>query len=428
MKSFLTLLSFLLLTSNSFSQNGWVQVNSGTTKNLNKAFFINSNTGWVCGDSGIVIKTTNKGFTWTTCTTNTLQPLRDIFFLDENLGWAVGGRPAFSDPRMLILHTFNGGASWITLMDMLDFDNCLASVHFYDAGTGIVSGFGGNGSATTGIFRLTSNGGNNWTYSTTYSTYDMKIDNSGNIWRLCGLFVDVGVDSSWIQLSNNRGASWNSKWHSSKISLRDLDLINNSTAYVLADSGSQKFILKTFNAGNIWERTVYSLPSYPNTFDFINTNTGWTGRTSIYCTTNAGLNWIQQKDVSPYSISRIKMLDSLQGICLLSNGKIYITGTGGVMNVHQNPSQFPNKFFLSQNYPNPFNPLTRINYELPITNYVSIKIYDALGNEVKTLVNEKQNAGSYSVDFNAASLPSGIYFYKLVTENFSETRKMILIK
>ncbi len=83
---------------------------------------------------------------------------------------------------------------------------------------------------------------------------------------------------------------------------------------------------------------------------------------------------------------------------------------------------------LEQNYPNPFNPKTIINYELGITNFVTLKIYDVLGNEVATLINEKQNSGSYSVNFDGANLPSGIYFYKLDAGNFSEVKKMTLLK
>ena len=88
----------------------------------------------------------------------------------------------------------------------------------------------------------------------------------------------------------------------------------------------------------------------------------------------------------------------------------------------------PDKFNLSQNYPNPFNPTTKINYELRITNYVLLKVFDVLGNEVAALVNEKQNAGSYSIEFNGADLPSGIYFYKLEAGDFSDTKRMILLK
>lgn len=85
-------------------------------------------------------------------------------------------------------------------------------------------------------------------------------------------------------------------------------------------------------------------------------------------------------------------------------------------------------FQLNQNYPNPFNPSTNINYSIPTTQYTMLKVYDALGNEVETLVNERQTPGSYSVKFDGGKLSSGIYFYELKTENFSETKKMLFVK
>lgn len=85
-------------------------------------------------------------------------------------------------------------------------------------------------------------------------------------------------------------------------------------------------------------------------------------------------------------------------------------------------------FILNTNYPNPFNPKTVINYQLSMFNFVSLNVYDILGNEVITLVNEKQDAGSYSVEFDGSKYSSGMYFYKLETENFSDTKRMILIK
>ena len=83
---------------------------------------------------------------------------------------------------------------------------------------------------------------------------------------------------------------------------------------------------------------------------------------------------------------------------------------------------------MSQNYPNPFNPETIINYELPITNNVELSIYNILGQRVATLVNKEQRAGSYEVKFNASNLTSGIYFYKLQSGSFVESRKMVLLK
>ena len=86
------------------------------------------------------------------------------------------------------------------------------------------------------------------------------------------------------------------------------------------------------------------------------------------------------------------------------------------------------QFSLGANYPNPFNPSTTISFQLPFRNFVLLKVYDDLGKEVATLVNEEKPAGTYEVKFDAKELPSGIYFYNFSAGNYTETRKMILLK
>lgn len=88
----------------------------------------------------------------------------------------------------------------------------------------------------------------------------------------------------------------------------------------------------------------------------------------------------------------------------------------------------PNKYILLQNYPNPFNPTTTINYRIPELSFVTLKVSDVLGKEIKTLVNEEKTAGNYEIIFRERELPSGVYFYKLSSNNFSMTKKMILIR
>lgn len=91
-------------------------------------------------------------------------------------------------------------------------------------------------------------------------------------------------------------------------------------------------------------------------------------------------------------------------------------------------SEIPEKYTLNQNYPNPFNPSTSIKFEIPKDGLVKIVVYDILGKEVATLVNDKRTAGSYIVDFNAGGLSSGVYFYKLITNDFTDIKKMTLVK
>jgi len=103
------------------------------------------------------------------------------------------------------------------------------------------------------------------------------------------------------------------------------------------------------------------------------------------------------------------------------------TDKDGLVNV-EDDNFCPFLFYLLQNYPNPFNPSTNLQYAISSRQFVTLKIYDLLGREVATLVNEEKPAGEYEVEFNATNLPSGIYFYQLKAGNFIETRKMILLK
>ena len=88
----------------------------------------------------------------------------------------------------------------------------------------------------------------------------------------------------------------------------------------------------------------------------------------------------------------------------------------------------PVEFSLKQNYPNPFNPSTIISFSIPERANVNLKVYDILGNELVTLINEETEAGSYNINFNANGLPTGVYFYQLVSNEYVETKKMLLIK
>ena len=101
---------------------------------------------------------------------------------------------------------------------------------------------------------------------------------------------------------------------------------------------------------------------------------------------------------------------------------------GHADNIKLKNKNIPLEHSLSQNYPNPFNPITRIDFDISKKGFVSLKVYDILGREVQTLVNEEKVAGSYSVDFNGSDLTSGVYFYKLTSGEFSETKRMVLIK
>jgi hypothetical protein len=121
---------------------------------------------------------------------------------------------------------------------------------------------------------------------------------------------------------------------------------------------------------------------------------------------------------------------------LLYGTTIFVgTETGGVFRAQlsvltgvNERKELPNNFTLSQNYPNPFNPTTTISFSLSTTSYVSLKVFDVLGREVSNLVSKELTAGSYSQQWNASNVPSGVYFYRLQAGNYSETMKLVLLK
>lgn len=100
----------------------------------------------------------------------------------------------------------------------------------------------------------------------------------------------------------------------------------------------------------------------------------------------------------------------------------YISG------INNSLSEKVNNFYLEQNYPNPFNPTTNIEFRISNFGFVSLKVYDVLGKEIVTLVNEEKPAGQYDVEFDASGLPSGIYFYRLTAGSYSATKKLVLLK
>ena len=143
--------------------------------------------------------------------------------------------------------------------------------------------------------------------------------------------------------------------------------------------------------------------------------------------TNHGANWATVSTG----------LTNLDDRYLLANGNdLYLAAVGGVwkrplsqmVGINQIGQNVPEKFELFQNYPNPFNPSTNIKYQIAKSGDVKLIVYDVLGNEVATLVNEKLQPGTYEIEWNAFNYPSVVYFYKLTAGDYKQTNKMILLK
>lgn len=121
---------------------------------------------------------------------------------------------------------------------------------------------------------------------------------------------------------------------------------------------------------------------------------------------------------------------NLWGITLVGcviDGVVY-GDTSTLVGINQIGSEVPQQFSLLQNYPNPFNPTTNIEFQIPNSGYVKLVVYNMLGKEVQKLVNQELVAGTYEVDFDGSNLPSGVYYYRLEVDSYTETKKMLIVK
>ena len=401
------ILFFVFLFTLSFTNSPaqWVQKSSsiGTSSIVYALASIGTTlfAGTAGGDG--VWKSTNNGDNWTQTTLNN-QSISS-FYVSGGTIYACGSG---------IFKSTNLGTSW-TPLTLSQGVGPITSIGAY-----LVAGTGANG-----LF-YSSNDGATWSPSSITSGTSWAFTTSG-----ANLFV--GMQFSGVRLSTNQGVSWS---NTSLGSTNVLSLLTNGSN-IYAGTEFNGIHVSTNNGLN-WTQTsflafgVNSIISQ-SSFLFVGaSNVGAPDIGGVFISSNGGGTWQMRNQGfgGIYSIHSLVyhnayMFAGTFGGGVWRRGYSEIIAPVGISNTN---NVIPEKFSLEQNYPNPFNPTTRINYELPITNYVSLKVYDALGNEVETLVNEHQNAGSYSVDFNAAALPSGIYFYKLVTEKFSETKKMILVK
>jgi hypothetical protein len=210
---------------------------------------------------------------------------------------------------------------------------------------------------------------------------------------------------------------------------------NNGMA---ASNGSD--IKKTTDGGITWQPVTN--PPGVTAFAAINLNGLKDGSNTIrislsdgatnYCfrTTNLGTVWTQEtlpSQGATNGLQHIQFLNATLGFAGGNAGTFLRFGNpSGISNIN---SEIPSQYKLEQNYPNPFNPSTKINFSIPTSSNVSLRVYDALGKEVAVLVDEFLAAGSYSTNFIAASnLTTGVYFYTLTSGDFTNTKKLMLLK
>jgi hypothetical protein len=150
----------------------------------------------------------------------------------------------------------------------------------------------------------------------------------------------------------------------------------------------------------------------------------------ILHTTTGGQNWyLQPSPLGDVTLTGVYFIDANTGYISGGEGSILKTTSGGdPIGITPISGNVPGQYELYQNYPNPFNPTTVISYQLAVNSYVKLKIHDVLGREVAMLVNQDLKAGTYEVTWDASGYPGGVYYYRLLANEFAETKKMVLVK
>lgn len=442
--------------------NVWLNISTTDSISIKGLFFINMQIGWFTFQdyenySAGIYKTTDGGFTWNLqLTTDQDTNMGELQFIDPLNGWCL---VVWSMANGRLYKTTNGGQTWSdTLTDV----NLASGLCFLDINTGWIAG---------GTIAKTTNSGITWNVQLNidpkYFSY-IQFTNIDTGWAF-----SRGWQDNPIYKTTNSGQSWFQQYN---FPFHNIRFVDGSYGYGLAGSN----IYKTTNGGDNWElQYVDPLNSFSDIF-FVNRNKCWVvGENGIVLTTDNGgipveltsftssvsindvtLNWLTATETNNqgFQIERRNVQDESYDDW---NSFGFVTGNGTTTepqsysfadkNLEAGKYQYrlkqidfdgtfeysnkieveinvPLKFSLGQNYPNPFNPSTSIQYAIASRQFVTLKVYDVLGNEIATLVNEEKPAGNYDVEFNASHMASGIYYYQLRAGEFVETKKMILMK
>jgi photosystem II stability/assembly factor-like uncharacterized protein len=332
------------------------------------------------GDSGTIIRTIDAGANWEQVPVNTNLPLKSACFIGDT-GWAAGGgiNDSSGQTNSVILRTLDRGKNWT--VQQYNSPGYLQDIFFIDRYNGWAAG---NGSYSRII--KTEDGGETWT--------PVEIDCGSHLNKIYFTGLQNGAaagKSGKIFVTNNGGRNWMPLQFPSSADIKDYYFLSANSSLVLANG--------IFTAsGNCKEW---------------NTN---------YLDGNADFNAVT------FASDKIGWIAGNDGLILK-------TSTGGQLEEDCRPGDIvlPQEFQLLQNYPNPFNSKTIINYslgkQLSALSNVELAIYNILGQKVKTLVNKKQQPGSYSVSFDGSGLASGVYICRLKAgSGFIKCRKLILLK
>jgi len=426
MKKISSIVVIVLFSSFAIGQGHWEKISQPTDRVLKHVFFVDSLTGWCAGADGLIFHTTDGAVSWTEQNSTITTFIVDLFFLNGNLGWALSYRNVLPFGTIL-LNTTNGGNEWIA--NAYPEDNVFMNAVFYfDSLNGWL---GGSKIAST------TDGGLTW--------QDANIDSnlisglpvlnfnffSRQFGYACGGFLDLaGV----IWRTTNFGENWSSAAVSPD-EVFDMFVFDSLNAITLSGDPEGFFgtgDIKSHDAGENWSYNELPLTALSFAIDFRTLTEGWSASGFKFLfTLNSGETWEEMETPDSTVVFDLMFTDSLTGYAVGENGVVlkYIPPTVSVID---DGIMIPEEIVLHQNYPNPFNPSTKIGFRILKFGFVSLIIYDVLGNEVATLIDEEKEAGSYEVVFSANDraneLTSGIYFFQLAAGEYIQTKKMIYLK
>jgi photosystem II stability/assembly factor-like uncharacterized protein len=429
------------------AQTGWIsQTNPlgiSDDSMIGKVQFVSDVEGWIsCGD-GRLLHTTDGGQIWDIIDpfpTDTVERFSDpaitMSWVGNSHGWIIGTIGSLDEPRgAVIYYTTSFGQQWLKRVLSTEIGTMGVQLQFVDQNNGWILLY--NFSTGTPTSLKTTDGGNTWIPFNGQGIFYFIDANNG--WAYSGS-GNGGVEPPYkIYRTTNGGTDWTQQFQDNSAGGYNAIMFSDlSNGWVVGDTGK---VLKTTDGGTNWNFITNSgvnISENSKTVFFIDANTGWISSKQsdlfstpfLQHTTNGGITWETQ--ITPFG--DLQASNAIFSIYFVNPQTGWITGDRGRIARYYGPTDVDNKvnslyhFSLDQNYPNPFNPTTMISYHLASSGDVTLKLYDVLGNEVATLVDEFRNAGSYEVTFDASSLSSGIYFYKLQAGDFVETKKMILMK
>lgn len=378
--------------------------------------FVSSTLGYACGDSGKVFRTTNGGVNWVLQNTGVTEKLNYISTKGGNYIWIAGNRGR-------ILFSGNNGTYWnimnygINNLNGIDFPTQTAGFISGDLGT-ILHAQGVQNNACIGYD----------TIRTGYPFYTYYMDSRTQmLYTYDEITSNGGSAGNIIKIGFNFTNAASQVMNGFKIKMQNYAL----TSITGFENAGWTVVYDGIYAvpGTGWRFIDLQLPFFWDgssnlLIDICFNNSSYTSNSNVLSSVAEGKILHQHADLSSGDgcsdiITPAGNITARPNICLFVN---YVSGTGNT------GSQIPNVYKLEQNFPNPFNPVTKINYAIPKQGFVTLKVYDILGREVRTLVNEVKTAGVYAVDFDGTELSSGIYFYRIHAGNFVQVKRMILVK